>query len=71
MIFELADDWHEDPYRIEVKLRGDLPDEIRTMVVDWIGASLPAPRVTGRYVRTGTAPDGVPVYAWIPEERAT
>jgi len=62
MLVELADDWHESPYRVVAEII-DLPDEIKT--VAWEGPGVP--RVTGRYVRTGTAPDGVPVFAWIPE----
>lgn len=67
LLIELADDWHESPFRVKTAWTGDLPEEVKTIAVDDIGSN-PVVRVTGRYVRTGTAPDGVPVYAWIPEE---
>lgn len=70
-LIELADDWHPRGYRISVGWEDViLPKEIGTVVFDLSEHGAREPRVTGRYLRTGTAEDGVPVYAWIPEDVA-
>lgn len=65
-LVEIADDYHPAPYRIHVEWDGDLPREIGTFGIDFDDTGKGYPYATGFCVRTGTAPDGVPVYAWIP-----
>lgn len=67
LLIQLADDWHGSPYRVSVRWEGDLPEFVATVAVENMD-SKPTLRVTGRYLRTGTASDGVPVYAWVPED---
>jgi hypothetical protein len=73
VLVELDDPWHPKGYRMRVPYtrEGDLAEQMTTSVIgdltelpDPVTRRRPSETETGRYTRTGTASDGVPIYTW-------